>query len=141
MFFFKLRVFFKDKNLAGKQGQYKWFYTQLTEHKLINRENKECEIASDYNWQTCIYSYLSKTVGCKLPWDRISKNTIKSCSEMEKIKKIKKFIDFVVEAEQNELAYETNCPIPCSFREYRTVGDPFTGKNFVFQSNDERFQR
>ena len=26
---------------------------------------------------------------------------------MEKIKKIKKFIDFVVEAEQNELAYET----------------------------------
>ena len=74
-------------------------------------------------------------------WDRISKNPIKSCIEMEKIKKIKKFIDFIVDAEQNDLTYETNCPIPCSFREYRTVGDPFIGKNFVFESNDERFQR
>ena len=59
---------------------------------------------------------------------------------MDKIKKIQKYLDFIVEAEQNELAYETNCPIPCSFREYRTVGDPLTGKNFVFESNDERFQ-
>ena len=56
-----------------------------------------------------------------------------------KLKRLKSL--FVVLAEQNELAYETNCPIPCSFREYQTVGEPYTGNNFVFESNDERFQR
>ena len=127
--------------MQRKKGKYVWFYTQLTEHKLLNRKNKNCEISRNYNWQACIYTSFSKTVGCKLPWDRISENSSKSCHEMEKILRLKKLTDFVLEAEQDELAKETNCPIPCGFRDYRKVGDSLTGENIIFQSNDDRFQR
>ena len=135
------KIFFQEKNLAEKKGKYKWFYTQLTEHKLLNRENRNCETSSDYNWQACIFSNFSKTVGCKLPWDKISDSAIKACDTVEKILQLKKLMEFSIEAEQNELVYETSCPIPCSFKEYRKVGDSLTGDNIIFESKDERFER
>ena len=107
----------------------------------MNREIKNCETSTDYNWQACIFSNFSKTVGCKLPWDKISYSDIKVCNEVEKILQLEKLMDFAIEAEQNELVYETNCPIPCSFKEYRKVGDSFSGDNIIFESEDERFER
>lgn len=108
---------------------------------MLNRENRKCETSSDYNWQACIYSSFSKTVGCKLPWDKISKNVSKECNEIDKILNLKELTDFAMSAEQTELVHETSCNIPCSFKEYKQVGDFLTGGNSFFMSNDERFQR
>ena len=49
-------------------------------------------------------------------------------------------MEFSIEAEQNELVYETSCPIPCIFREYKKVGDSLTGDNIIFESKDKRFE-
>ena len=45
----------------------------LVEHKKLNLEDRPCEEAEDYSFNTCVKENIAKTVGCRLPWDRLSR--------------------------------------------------------------------
>ena len=60
---------------------------------------------------------------------------------MKQLKQLEMLIDFSIEAEQREIVDETGCSIPCNYKEYIMVGDPWSGSNLAFNSDDERFKR
>ena len=93
----------------------------LTVHKKLNLEHRPCEESEDYSFTTCVKENIAETVGCRMPWDRLSQQDRAICTEREQFRKTDlKATQFMV-SEVNEVERATGCLKPCSYKEYKIV--------------------
>ena len=67
----------------GQQpGHFNFFDITVTQHHLLNRPEKPCEEAENYNFLECVKTSQAKSLGCRPPWDIWSPHSIPACQTM-----------------------------------------------------------
>ena len=91
----------------------------LIKHKRLNLDHQPCEEAEDYSFNICVKESLSEKVGCRLPWDRWSRQDRAICTEREQFKQFDiQYTDLML-AEVANIERSTGCLKPCSYNEYK----------------------
>ena len=93
-------------------------------HKLINRPENTCEDSTNYDFLACIKNSFSKSVGCRLPWDRWSDQERTECTTMEQFRQFEELYGNISNSVTAGVEQVTGCKKPCQYYEYRTVGRP-----------------
>ena len=91
----------------------------MTKHKKLNLPDRPCEETATYSFTTCVKESLSQQVGCRLPWDKRSRQEREVCSEEPKIKMFEQLHWFLIQNEVDEVVRKTGCRKPCSYNEYK----------------------
>ena len=93
----------------------------MIKHKRLNLEHQPCEEAEDYNFNICVKESLSEKVGCRLPWDRWSRQDRAICTEREQFRQFEiGYLDLMLK-EVGNIERSTGCLKPCSYNEYKFV--------------------
>merc|ERR1719350_2265515 len=58
----------------------------LVKHKKLNLEHRPCKEAEDYSFTTCVKESIAETVGCRMPWDKLSRQDRAICTEREQFR-------------------------------------------------------
>ena len=94
------------------------FYQELIliEHKKLNLHHRPCEESEDYSFTICVKENIAKTVGCRMPWDKISRQDRAICTEREQFRQTdSKATQFMI-SEVNEVERITGCLKPCTYK-------------------------
>ena len=91
----------------------------LVEHKKLNLEHRPCEEVEDYSFNTCVKENIAKTVGCRVPWDRLSRQDRTVCIEREQFRQTDMMATQFMVNEVDEVERQTGCLKPCSYKEYK----------------------
>ena len=114
------RIFLQYR--AGRDldaGTFDYYDITVTEHQLINRPEQSCEEDEDYDFLECVKTSQARMVGCRPPWDIWSPHTIPLCQTVDQLKHHER-LDWVdVNLEQKMIVNNTNCRLPCHYREYK----------------------
>ena len=97
--------------LAPRPGRL-YYSIVLREHSKLNTPSSPCMEEHDYSFTTCVKEALSRTVGCRLPWD--------SLSDQRRTEQYQAFAGeyiFLRDAFIKEIFDRTGCLRPCSYRE------------------------
>ena len=103
--------------LSGKNGLY--HEITLTKHKKLNLDRRPCEEDPKYSFLTCTKEKLSEKVGCRLPWDRWSKQDRAICTAEHEFGHFEQIYRKLDNAESDEIVEMTGCLQPCSYNEYK----------------------
>ena len=99
------------------------FYQEviLVQHKKLNLDHRPCEEAEDYSFIRCVKGSIAETVGCTMPWDKVSQRDRAICTEREEFRQTDlKAVQFMIN-EVDEVERMTGCLKPCSYKEYKFV--------------------
>ena len=96
----------------------------LREHRKLNTPSSPCMEEHDYSFTTCVKEDLSRTVGCRLPWDCLSDQRRTECTTLEQYQAFAVEYIFLRDASIREIFDRTGCLRPCSYREYVLVSGP-----------------
>ena len=111
-----------------KEQSYELLYISLTEHHLLNRDDQPCEDSvPDYNFMKCIKTSQAIQIGCRPGWEGLSDPSIPVCTTMEQLSEHQQLDFKLFTIEQKTLFNITQCKIPCNFKEFAVVGEPFFG--------------
>ena len=55
--------------------EYFTFFLELVRRERLNKAESPCNPDPGYNFNGCIKQSLSDIIGCKLPWDKLSKGS------------------------------------------------------------------
>ena len=91
----------------------------MTKHKKLNLPDRPCEETATYSFTICVKESLSQQVGCRLPWDKRSRQEREVCSEEPEIKMFEQLHWFLIQNEVDEVVRKTGCRKPCSYKEYK----------------------
>ena len=93
----------------------------LVKHKKLNLEHRPCEESEDYSFTTCVKESIAESVGCRMPWDRLSRQDRAICTEREQFRQTDENATAFMINEINEVERLTGCLKPCSYGEYKFV--------------------
>ena len=96
----------------------KLIYIDVVEHQKMNDKKYPCKESNDYSFTNCIKTRTMEKVGCRLKWEKSSGYDLPLCNK-EQFFKYEKEHDKYFIMEQSELVNYTNCPLPCSYKEYK----------------------
>ena len=91
----------------------------LTKHKRLNLNRRPCEEDPRYSFATCTKEKLSEKVGCRLPWDRWSKQDRVICTSEQEFGQFEQIYLRLYNAEYDEIVELTGCLQPCTYNEYK----------------------
>ena len=99
------------------------FYQELilVEHKKLNLGHRPCEESEDYSFTRCIKENIAETVGCRMPWDKMSRQDQAICTEREQFRQTDLKATTYLINEADELERITGCLKPCSYKEYKIL--------------------
>jgi len=124
------RIWFEYE--SKEPNTFVWYYISVTEHQLYNRPERQCEVSTNYDFQTCVKNSLAERVGCRPPWDTWSPTSIPVCDTLEKNSEHEQLDWKFFNYEQKIVINSTKCLIPCNYKEYKVVGEPQGGSSTVF---------
>ena len=93
----------------------------LVKHKKLNLEHRPCEESEDYSFTTCVKESIAESVGCRMPWDKLSRQNRAICTEREQFRQTDENATAFMINEINEVERLTGCLKPCSYGEYKFV--------------------
>merc|ERR1712130_71783 len=93
----------------------------LTSHKKLNLERQPCEEDPGYIFSYCVRESLSKMVGCRLPWDKWSKEERNVCTNREQFREFEQLFKILLDADMSKITRTTGCKKPCSYKEYKFI--------------------
>ena len=93
----------------------------LTKHKKLNLGRRPCEEDPTYSFITCTKEKLSQKIGCRLPWDRWSKQDRKVCNSENEFKQYEDIYIQLYLVEFDEIEDIVGCTKPCSYNEFKFV--------------------
>ena len=109
----------------------------LVEHKKLNLDHRPCEEARDYSFKTCIKESIADAVGCRMPWDGLSRQDRAICTDREQFKQTDmKATQFMINA-VDEVESMTGCLKPCSYKEYKFVNSAPKGLAVAAFADDQ----
>ena len=91
----------------------------MVKHKKLNLDHRPCEEAEDYSFTTCVKEKIAETVGCRVPWDRLSRQDRAICTEREEFRQTDWMATQFMINEVDEVQRQTGCLKPCSYKEYK----------------------
>ena len=91
----------------------------LTKHKKLNLVQRPCEEDPRYSFAACSKEKLSEKVGCRLPWDRQSKQDRVICTTEQEFGQFEQIYRKLFNAEYDETVEMTGCLQPCYYNEYK----------------------
>ena len=106
----------KGETLKG--GGY-FYKMTLTKHKKLNLDHKPCQDDPKYNFNTCIKETLSQRIGCRLPFDNMSPQSI--CSAASQLRKYNVTYQNLLIEDMHEIVKITGCKRPCTYNEYKFI--------------------
>ena len=86
-------------------------------------------MASEYDFHSCVIGRMVEKIGCRPPWE--TSTSVPICAST---KEADVFGDRFLNLLMSELKIITNmtgCLIPCVYKEYEIVGEPFKYKNLA----------
>ena len=92
---------------------------KLVKHKRLNTDRQPCEEDESYRMLDCVKESFAEQVGCRLPWDRTSKQDRDICTKREQFQHFEKKFEASLLDEINKVKKITGCLTPCSYKEYR----------------------
>ena len=93
----------------------------LTRHKRLNLDRRPCEEDPSYNFTVCVKENLSEKVGCRLPWDKLSRQDRPVCSTPEQFNQFEEIYKALVNTDAERIEKTTGCKKPCQYKEYKFV--------------------
>ena len=93
----------------------------LTKHKRLNLDRRPCEEDPSYSFTVCIKEKLSKKIGCRLPWDKLSQQERSICTSEEEFNQFEELYGKLANADVDRIVQVTGCKEPCIFKEYKFV--------------------
>ena len=113
---------------GDEQGEKVHFSSiEVIKHSNLHRPDSICEESLNYSLSDCIKMSISSDVGCKLPWNEFSLK-IHTCNTVEQFQRHENLYSYYAASEQKIIINMTGCKLPCSYREFKTVGDPMDVK-------------
>ena len=104
----------------------KVLYIKTTQHVKMNLPHKKCEERQVYSLTRCVRKMISKTVGCRAPWDHYSDEDFPVCHEIDQLRLTDKIYQDLSVVEQMEIENQTGCLLPCVYNQYQVVDEPLT---------------
>ena len=131
-------------NLIGLPSIYKrlnpnltsshYYQFSLTEHEELNLPTDPCNEDRSYIYQACIKQYLTKTIGCRSPWDKWSNKLMRQCKTIEEYTKLENLYNRLETSTLENINLMTGCLKPCNYKKYTLLGDKqpssFVSDNF-----------
>ena len=102
----------------------KIIYMRTIEHRKLNVPHSPCEDSVSYSLTACMRNTIAKRIGCRPEWDMWSDSERQVCTEMDQLVKLYAEFDGLYNLEKKELARQTGCLLPCSYKEYQIVEAP-----------------
>ena len=101
-------------------------YIDVVEHIKLNDQKYPCKESHDYTFTNCIKTRTTEVVeGCHLRWEKSNRSDIPLCDKEQwfryGLEQDKYFM-----MEQTQLVDYTECPLPCSYKEYKLVETPIS---------------
>ena len=87
-----INYFVENQNPFGVPSYFKGIspgegWTRIYKMRTVKRKNiKNCNSDPSYKFTTCVRSSLSKTAGCRLPWDQWTDQAVTVCTTMEQFR-------------------------------------------------------
>ena len=91
----------------------------LVQHKRLNLDRQPCEEDEDYRMIDCVKESLAEQVGCRLPWEKKTRQDRKVCTEREEFQKHENMSAQIMLDEIDYVKGMTGCLTPCSYKEYK----------------------
>ena len=92
---------------------------ELVEHKKLNLDRQPCEEAEDYRILDCVKESLAVQVGCRLPWDKKTRQDLEVCTERKQFQRFETLAMSIISEEIDEVKNMTGCLTPCAYKEYK----------------------
>ena len=92
----------------------------LTRHNRLNLEKRPCEEDLAYSFTVCVKEKLSAKVGCRLPWDKWSRDRAE-CTNKTQFEKFELFYLGLINADADFISNITGCKMPCHYKVYKFV--------------------
>ena len=115
---------FSMKRTKAMNNTFLYIRISLVQHKLLNRPENACEEKLPYSFLSCIKNTFSKTVGCRLPWDRWSDQKQPLCTSLDQFRQFEELYGNISSSATEGVEKATGCKKPCQYYEYRTLGVP-----------------
>ena len=104
----------------GNTMQTHYHEITLVKHKRLNLDRQPCEEEKNYRFLDCVKESFTQQVGCRLPWDKTSKQEYRDvCTKREQFQQFETLIEASTIDEINKLKKITGCLTPCSYKEYK----------------------
>jgi hypothetical protein len=101
-------------------------HLDVVEHVKLNTEDNPCEESSDYSFTNCIKKRSTEKLGCQTKWEKPSDFDLPMCTKDQLHDYGNKHEKYQYQ-EQAQLVKYTQCPLPCSYKEYKLVETPLEG--------------
>ena len=99
----------------------KFHLITLTKQRKLNLDRSPCEEDPSYSFATCTKEKLSEKIGCRLPWDRWSKQDRKVCNSTTEFEQFEQIYAKLNLAESDEIEKIVGCKKPCNYNEFKFV--------------------
>ena len=103
----------------SRKGGSSFHQITLTKHKRLNLDQRSCEEDPSYNFNTCVKEKLSAKVGCRLSWDKWSRQDREVCATDQQFRELGKIYKELSVAVMEEITEITGCKKPCTYNEYK----------------------
>ena len=113
-----LRLIVKPTNVYGEARHDS---IEIIERNNMNVENMPCNEDKNYSLSSCIRKDVESKVGCRMPWKG---GNGQSCSTVQHFSQYQILYEKLALMEIGDVTNLTNCPLPCSYRIIRFVGNP-----------------
>ena len=91
----------------------------LTKQKKLNLDRQPCEEDPSYSFSKCTKEKLSQKIGCRLPWDKWSKQDREVCKRKSEFQQFEQIYLELYDAEFDKIEEITNCKRPCVYNEFK----------------------
>ena len=105
--------------IMGNTMQTHYQEIKLVKHKRLNIDRQPCEEDENYRMLDCVKESIAEQVGCRLPWDRATKQDREICTTRDQFHHFDSFLFTSTTDEINQVRKMTGCLTPCSYREYK----------------------
>ena len=93
----------------------------LTKQKKLNLPRSPCNEDPVYSFTTCVKEQLSQRIGCRLPWDKWSDQSRRTCESENEFKQFEKNYTNFGLAEFYDILEDVGCLKPCAYNEFKFV--------------------
>ena len=93
----------------------------MVERISISKSSDPCSDDQNYSFTSCIFSYVTRSVGCKIPWiytDLIIVDKFPDCKTKAEMDAFDNLLANVETRSGYGIANMTGCPIKCRVRQY-----------------------
>ena len=110
-----------------------------TEIKICPQKIKILQESPDYSFMSCVRTSHSQKVGCRPPWDTAwSPASLPVCDNTGQLAEHESLDWGLYNYEKKVVINSTGCKIPCTYSEYKVVGEPQGGSSAKMGTDNNR---